>query len=281
MGLCTCVSLQAPGSVGSAPTIVTLESQADGLFPHPHSLNWPTMCESAPLTPAMWPKPAHSSLIWVPVPAQWFSTFHSKPAFSAGGGCLFDGVSAHATLVISVNPQGCALGSLQRFRLVPCEPPGAKVLRARPAVIAGRAYDWISHCVWVAHKLWGWHGPDATPSVACLKLCESLPWSVVPGWVVVRTEIDWRSRVLGFPKSLPFLPIVTLFLHFCVLLHVRVYFACGFSSSHLPLPASFLLTLVSLWLAPGSCALPWCEAHWHLFCPSSHYCPPFHLLCHF
>ena len=51
-----------------------------------------------------------------------------------------DYVAVHVTLSISVYPRSSASGRLPGFGLAPGLPSGAEVLRARPAVIAGRAY---------------------------------------------------------------------------------------------------------------------------------------------
>ena len=56
-----------------------------------------------------------------------------------------DCVTAHAALTINAYPRGDASGSLLGFGLGPSRPPGVKVLHARPAVIAGRAYWLIDH----------------------------------------------------------------------------------------------------------------------------------------
>ena len=65
----------------------------------------------------------------------------------AAEGCRIDRVPAHATLVISAYPRGAAASRLLGFWLAPCMPSRAKVLRAGPAAIAGRAYVLIDHCV--------------------------------------------------------------------------------------------------------------------------------------
>ena len=73
-------------------------------------------------------------------------------------GCLIDCVSAHAVLGISTYPRGTFGHRLLRTL---CSSPGAEVLRAEPAVIAGHAYELILHCVWVAG--WGRRCPGAVP----------------------------------------------------------------------------------------------------------------------
>ena len=62
-------------------------------------------------------------------------------------GCRVDHMTAHVLLAISRYPQGAAPSQLPCFRRAPCMPSGAKVLRARPAVIAGRAFGSIAHVV--------------------------------------------------------------------------------------------------------------------------------------
>lgn len=56
-----------------------------------------------------------------------------------------DGVPVHAMPMIGMYPRGGASGSSRGFRLAPRMPSGAEVLRARPAVTAGRAYVFVMH----------------------------------------------------------------------------------------------------------------------------------------
>ena len=56
-----------------------------------------------------------------------------------------DCVPVHAALAISAYPRSSAPGTVLGFRRAPSRPPGAKVLRARLAVIARRAYGSIVH----------------------------------------------------------------------------------------------------------------------------------------
>lgn len=118
-------------------------------------------------------------------------------------GCRIDYVAVHVLLAISRYPRGAAPSRLPSFRRAPCMPSGAKVLRARPAVIAGRAYGLIEH---------GFGLP-----VGCLRRC---PGSVPPGWRLClllshpgRTapRAVWAPRpwVLRLPQALSFFPIVT------------------------------------------------------------------------
>ena len=59
-----------------------------------------------------------------------------------------DRVSAHAMLGISTYPRDTiGSGTAHRFLRTLCSSPGAEVLRAEPAVIAGRAYGLTFHFV--------------------------------------------------------------------------------------------------------------------------------------
>ena len=119
--------------------------------------------------------------------------------------CQIDCVSAHALLAISRYPRGPASGRVWRFRLAPHTPSGAKVLRAGPAVIAGRAYDVMKH--WI-NQWW------------CLRCC---PGAVPPSLHLIifvprsgRTTplavFVGRARVTSLPNACPFEKIVACLL---------------------------------------------------------------------
>ena len=63
-----------------------------------------------------------------------------------------DCVSTHAALVINAYPRIPSPGEVQGFRLAPCKPSRAKVLRAGLAVIARRAYELIGHLLMLGRR---------------------------------------------------------------------------------------------------------------------------------
>lgn len=72
------------------------------------------------------------------------------PPFAPVGAWLWvDCVPTHAVPMIGTYPRGAAPSRLLGFRPAPSVPSGAEALRARPAVIAVRAYGLIVHCVWL------------------------------------------------------------------------------------------------------------------------------------
>ena len=120
------------------------------------------------------------------------------------GGCRLDCVSAHAVLGISTYPRGTfGPGTAHRLLRTLCSAPGAEVLRAEPAVLAGRAYGSIVHCVGVAG--WGRRCPGAVPPCWRLYLLLSHPGRTVPGAVAAL-----GAWILGLPDSCTFGPVVAL-----------------------------------------------------------------------
>ena len=118
------------------------------------------------------------------------------------GGCRVDCVSAHAVLGISTYPRGTfGPGTAHRLLRTLCSSPGAEVLRAEPAVLAGRAYGSIDHGVGL--PWWGRRCPGAVPPGWRLYLLLSHPGRTVPGAVAAL-----GAWVLGLPDPLTFFPIV-------------------------------------------------------------------------
>ena len=116
--------------------------------------------------------------------------------------CRLDCVLAHAVLGISTYPRGTfGPGTAHRLLRTLCSSPGAEVLRAEPAVIAGRACELILHCVWVAG--WGRRCPGAVPPGWRLCLLLSHPGRTVP-----RAVAAFGAWVLGLPDSCTFFPVV-------------------------------------------------------------------------
>ena len=115
--------------------------------------------------------------------------------------CRLDCVLAHAMLGISTYPRGTfGSGTAHRLLRTLCSSPGAEVLRAEPAVIAGHAYKLILHCVWVAG--WGRRCPGAVPPGWRLYLLLSHPGHTVPGAVAA-----FGAWVFGLPDPLTFFPV--------------------------------------------------------------------------
>ena len=116
-----------------------------------------------------------------------------------------DCVPGHATLMISVYPRASGSSAVWGFRPGPHGPPRAKVLRAEPGAIPGRAYGLIH-----------WERCGRTRRRRCLRRC---PGAVPPGlrlcWLLARRRRTVPAAVFGagpgvagFPDPGPFLPIV-------------------------------------------------------------------------
>ena len=142
--------------------------------------------------------------------------FHDRGRGRGRGMCRIDCVPAHATPVIGVYPRSFASGTVLGFRLAPSAPSGARVPRARLAVIARRAYGLILH-----GSDEGGRGRRILDRVDCVPahatpVIDVYPRSSAPGTVlgimsapsspsVCLVSGTW---VLGLPEALPFCPIV-------------------------------------------------------------------------
>ena len=114
----------------------------------------------------------------------------------------FDCVLAHAVLGISTYPRGTfGSGTAHRLLRTLCSSPGAEVLRAEPAVIAGRAYELIVHGVGL--PWWGRRCPGAVPPGWRLYLLLSHPGRTVPGAVAALGA--WALRLAN---AFTFHPVV-------------------------------------------------------------------------
>jgi hypothetical protein len=83
-------------------------------------------------------------------------------------------VPVHAPPVIGGYPRGTSSGAGREFWLVSRSPSGAEVLRARPAVTAGRAYESSWHGCWIRRRTGRtrclWRCPTAVPVGGRLRL---------------------------------------------------------------------------------------------------------------